>query len=165
MSNWLFLLCLVLTGCGFTPVYQQSDGAVAQKLAAIDVAPIALKDKTQARAGQLLKQYLEAELNPRNVTIPKTHRLDVTLKTMTAPLIVVRTKEVERYNARLHGNFELVNKKNQKAHRDDSTIISSYNAAVSDYATYSSEQDTILRGVKEMARDIRIKLTTHLMNK
>jgi len=152
-----------VSACGFTPVYKQ-DSMLATELAAIEVAPIRLKDPKQARAGQLLRQALRETLNPSHQATIAKYLLELELETTSNPIIVVRTKEIGRYNTNLKGNYRL-NQNNTSLSTGTSHVISSYNAAISDYATYASKQDSIHRGVEEMAEDVRMRLIRYFQKK
>ena len=94
--------CLLVSGCGFRPLYGGPEGAaVAEELAAIEVeAPL-------TRLGRILQNQLIDDLNPAGLTVAKRYRLDLRLRQSRRALAIQLDDTVTRYDLTLAAFFTL----------------------------------------------------------
>lgn len=156
----MVVMCVVIGGCGFSPLYgnkAQGKGTVTE-LAAIELADI------KGRMGQRLKNRLEDLFNPQHRHTTKGYVLDVVIQVTNTPFGIQLDSRITRYKTVISLNYTLVDKSTGK-------ILSTgvverqggYDALNSDYATYISEKDNEKRITKELAEDIKLRLTSLLV--
>jgi len=157
-STCLVFALLVLSGCGFQPLYgKSSDANTISKISEIKINPI--KD----RLGQQLHNYLLTALNPRGAPGNPLYLLEVLLTESKASLAVRKSAFATRANLQVTASFRLIpTKKGRPVFSGNSAITVSYNILNSDFATLSAEKDARNRAVREIAEDIRIQLAAYL---
>ncbi|HYD24958.1 MAG TPA: LPS assembly lipoprotein LptE [Croceibacterium sp.] len=97
------LLLVGLGGCGLSPMYAGGgDGAVAQGLAAVDVAPI------EGRAGWLVRNALRDRLAQSGAAAAPRYRLDVLLDDDLEGLGLLTDETVGRERRTLRARYQLV---------------------------------------------------------
>ncbi len=153
-------LCILLTSCGFTPLYSEQSAISVPVQAAL--AKVRVANIPAGRDGQLLKTELENLLIKQGEA--KTHELRIDLSRQRQELNIQQDREVTRFSLTVDASLALVDISNgEVVWRDRSQIIGSFDAAdTSDFATYAAEQDTNNRILKEMAQDIRFRLVNYL---
>jgi len=165
---WFFSL-LMLTGCGFQPVYQQS--AETEALAAfLSNIRIQVNESPQrTRTGQLLQHELEDLLystdNPN-----KPYVLSILLSTSQGSVLINPDGQIARYNYRASSEFSLTS----ITHPDEqytpllsgtTQSVVTYNVVPSDFATYIAQKDAKKRLAREVAEEIRNRLVTAYYDK
>lgn len=154
------LLAVLLTGCGFQPLYsQQKTGSDNALLAGVKIDPI------DGRLGQQFRIRLEDQLNPSGVVPANArYRLNVTLVTSEAGIGVARDGTVSRYNVYLDSNYTLYRLSDgQKMTTGSLRQVSSYNNITNQYySTYVAQEDAFKRGVDALAQVYRQRLATYL---
>ncbi|MEW4449516.1 LPS assembly lipoprotein LptE [Qipengyuania sp. JC766] len=163
-----FLLALIaplaLAGCGLQPMYAGGgNGAVAQGLAAVDVAPI------EGRAGWLMQNALTDRLTAAGNGQTARYRLDVRLDDRLEALGVLANDTVGRERRTLRARYQLVDL------TDGSIVIdqtagsdAGIDVVSSEYATIAAEeralenlaQDVAQRIVAQVALTLRARQTT-----
>jgi LPS-assembly lipoprotein len=153
----VFLLIGFLAGCGFKPMYAQTDnGAVANDLAAIKINLIA------DRRGQELRNYLLDRLTPRGQPKKPVYRLGVEVEERVSNIAVERTGLPTRANLRMEAEYTLVNAADGAALVSGSArVISSFNLLDSDFSTLTSRNDASSRALESIADQIRTRLSTY----
>lgn len=156
-STCLVFALLVLSGCGFQPLYGKgSAGYTISEFSRIQIQPI--KD----RAGQLLHNQLLTSLNTKGAPGNPLYLLDILTDEATSSLAVRKSAFATRANLKVTANFRLLSTKgNKPLFSGTSAITVSYNILDSDFATLSAEKDARKRAVREIAEDIRIQLGTY----
>lgn len=139
------LMLLIVSGCGFQPMY----GARYQNSLSAGIAIEAPKDA----AGQQFQQDLEDQLNPEGVPPRPKYRLNVQLTYASGAIGVARDGTVSRFNVTMNSSFVLTRiSDNVVVERGDIHHVSSYNNQANQYfSTYVSERDSIKRGITELA--------------
>lgn len=163
----LFLVVVfsfVIVACGFSPVhkdYGRGGGGTNEQLAAIEFGSISAEEGR--RVEQLFKTNLKRELNPKSIPISKKYSLDVNLIRTTQALGVKQDKEITRYNIIYVAKYTLrdINTKN-KIKSGKSRIVGGYDAVASDFATYAAQKDVEQRIIGELARDLKLRLSSFL---
>lgn len=152
---------LLLTACGFKPMYGAKKGAPEASIAGVEVAQIT----GERRLTQQLKADLEDRLNPAGAVPAKpTYKLTLNLRSTASPIGVARDGTVSRYNVYLDSDYTLVRLADSKEMTKGSLRhVSSYNNLVNQYySTYVSEQDALTRGVTELSELYRQRLSPFL---
>jgi LPS-assembly lipoprotein len=94
---------LVLAGCGLQPMYAGGgSGAVAQGLAAVEVAPI------EGRAGWLVRNALRDKLAHGGAQAQPRYRLDVLLNDKLEGLGLLTDETIGRERRTLRARYQLV---------------------------------------------------------
>lgn len=155
---------IALAACGFEPVHQNYGGRIIG--AERNMAEIKLGDigGQKDRAEQLLKTNLDRELNISNSSVQKKYILDVTLTRSTEALGVKKDKEITRYKTTYHAYYVLRDiSTSSKVTDGNSRVSGGYDAVNSDFATYAAEKDVDGRIMNELAKDIKLKLTSYFL--
>lgn len=155
------ILSLAVAGCGFRPVHaptQPQAGTVASPiLQSIKVTPIPL------RSGQILHIALEDLLHADGEFPMPRYRLDTTLEEAKQPIVIETNGRVSRYNLILVARYNLYDiASNALITNGVVKRISGFNASLSDFSTYVSENDTHDRNLRQIAQDITHRLTSKL---
>lgn len=162
-SIFSLLVCVLVSGCFFTPVYKKGtelQSVARSTLPAIKVANVG------GRIGQDLKANLEDMLNPTSQDVPLEYDLLMNINKENVPLAIQKNSEVTRYNLIIKVDYSLRAISTGKTlHGGTSRITGSYGAVDSQYATFIAEEDTSRRVVQEIARDIKAKLMAYLLSK
>lgn len=158
MGRWLPLLLLagVLSACGLRPLYEGGrQGAVAQALSGIEIAPI------EGRAGWLVRTALEDRIAAAGQGAPR-YRLVIKLDDQIEGFGVRRDDSITRERRTLRARYQLVDLASN-AQLLDATAGSDVgiDVASSEYATIAAE-DTALERLAVVVADqmvTRIALT------
>lgn len=156
------LLCtgLMLTACGFQPVYSEQRNASAAALASIEISQIG------DRRGQVLRTLLRTRLSPKGPTGRALYRLTVKLTESKAELALRKDESATRANLTLTAAFvlERLPPYPPGIARGNSISTNSYNVLDSDYATLSAENDARNRALRTLAEEIRLRVATAINN-
>ncbi len=152
---------LVLASCGFTPVYQDhskeqaGDKQLSTKLASVAVKPIDF-----GRPGQVLHTDLEQLFNPNGAAagVPSRYTLDVSLERRKDASAIQRDRQITRYTMLVTAKYVLHDRKGGVVTKGQSLITGSFDAASSDFSNYTAEEDTVMRIMHEVAKDIDFQL-------
>lgn len=165
----LLTFCFALSGsgCGFSPVYgerghraPQEDGKLRESFAAVRVDPI-----TFGRAGQRLQGQLEDLLHPAQEKVQDRYVLHVDLKKNIEGLGIQRNREITRYDLEVTATYRLTEiATGRELTKGTSRMVEGYDAALSDFATFSAEEDTLQRIMGELARDIHTRLSSYFLS-
>lgn len=163
LNNKLLLLIfpLLLTACGFEPLYgkQQGGDAADALLSGVKVDPI------PDRLGQQFRINLEDQLNPKGIIPPHPrYRLQATLVHTEAGIGVARDGTVSRYNVYLDSAYTLYRTSDGKEMTSGNLRhVSSYNNIINEYfSTYISQEDALKRGIAELSQLYRQRLAAYL---
>ena len=138
---------LALSSCGLHPLYSGgAGGAVATRLGAVTVAPIA------GQAGWLMRNKLVDRLGEGGTSTP-AYRLDVTLDDNITAFGVRSDQAATQERRTLRARFQLVDVKNGLVLLDDTAgSDTSIDIVSSEYATVAAEQ-TALENLSEVVAD------------
>ena len=144
------LAALLLTGCGFTPMY--ATPGLSTGLSAIDViAP-------EGRVGYLLREDLDDALGHNKAAEPRW-RLEMTINQSRAPRGLTVEDVAERYVLAIDVSYKLIEIATGKvAHTGAASSQVSYDAADAPYAAIAARQDTQGRVAGDAARKIELDL-------
>jgi len=161
--TFLLTVILLLTACGFHPMYGDNSETMTTPLAGnLTIDPIG------AREGQILRIALEDKLNPegKKATTPE-FRLHIQLTKSLIPAVVKNDGTIQRYDMQLNSSFSLIRIADNKILlAGDIRRTGSYNVAINaNFATYEAEQDVITRTLQEMAEDYTLRMATYFAGK
>ena len=151
-------LTVALAGCGLQPMYAGGgSGAVAQGLAAVDVAPI------EGRAGWLVRNALRDRLAQSGSAAAPRYRLDVLLDDDLEGLGLLTDETVGRERRTLRARYQLVDLADGEI-MIDATAGSDAGIDVvsSEFATIAAEQTALENLAVEVADRIVTRLTLTL---
>ena len=146
-----------LTACGFRPLYgARAGGTAAADLAAVEIGVVS------DRLGQLLRNGLIAGMSPLGEPADPRFRLNLTLSQSSTALAIQQDTTITRYDQRIDVSFVLVELATGLASfRGRSLAIGGYDAVSSDFATFTAQQDSAKRTVREVAEDIWAQLAAY----
>ncbi len=162
---WWFRILIIslifpLASCGFHPVYSKKSEESANPGMSAFFREITIGDIPN-KSGQDLKNSLYDVLNPTSVPSDKKYRLEVKLKRDIIPLIIEKDRSTTRYSLVYTATLSLSETGGSKViYSGTSRASGSYDALNSDYAVYMAEGDTGHRVIRDMADDIKNKLTS-----
>jgi len=154
-------LLVLVTGCGFHPMY--GDGALAGGATPMR-GNIAI-DTIGGHEGQIFKTALEDRFNPEGLNSQNAeYRLNVSLKKTLIPSVVKSDGTIQRYDVRFDSTFRLYKSgQPNPIFSSETRRTGSYNVAVNaNFATYEAEQDVIERLLQEMAEDYVMRIASYL---
>ena len=143
------LICLVLAGCGFHPLYS---GKTAPQLASIYVEPLAERD------GYELRNQLIDLLGSDGREAGKAYRLKLSLNEVSNGVTLQNDATITRYNDTLTATYVLTDAKGTEITRGSQTSLSSFNVSTSPYSTVAVQQDSDRRAADDIADRIRMDL-------
>lgn len=153
MIRLALALTLMLGGCGLRPLYSGgSQGAVAQALAGVDVAPI------EGKAGWLMRNALTDRLGGGG----KTFRLEVELDDSIAGFGVRRDDAVTRERRTLRARYRLVDGARGTVLLDATAgSDAGIDVVSSEYATIAAENSALERLSQSVADQIVARLALY----
>jgi LPS-assembly lipoprotein len=166
----VLVAALVLSGCGFHPLYAvpgAARGSMKQDLGSIYVEPV------PDRLGYDLRNTVIDLIDGRAEPAGATYSLRMTLGLKNEPIGVqsqivgsgataITQTVITRYNDTLTVSYDLIDRKTNTviAHGIE-TDLSSYNVLASPYATLVDQQDADQRAADEIADRLRIDLAAY----
>ena len=144
----LLAIPLLLTGCGLRPVYGGgSQGAVAQALGNVDVAPI------EGRGGWLVRNALNDRLGAMSGGSGPRYRLVVTLDDQITGFGLRADAAVTRERRTLRARYQLIDEATGAQILDDTAgSDAGIDVTSSEYATIAAE-DTALERLSQTVAD------------
>ena len=153
-AGLLTCVAVVLSGCGFTPLYGQP--GVSSNLASVDVvAP-------DGRTGFLLREHLDDALG-KNRGLAPTYRMNLSLSETRYPRGVRIDNVATRYEYVLVAAYTLSSlPSGSVAKRGQVRVELTYDSADQPYSAISAQQDAQDRAAQEAARRIQLELAAWL---
>lgn len=152
------LACLLLTGCGFTPLYGEAGqtAGVTETLAAVDVGPV------PDRLGQVVRNGLVNRMAPRGVAQAAAYRLDLTLDRSVEGYGFEDDASITRENLRLVASYRLTDLAHGAVVLEGvARANAAYDVVQSDYATFSATQDAERRTADAVVEEIHTRLALY----
>ena len=149
-------VALVLSGCGFTPLYGARDGGTRTnaELQQISVATI-----ENGRTGHDVYNALIDGISPHGEPDAPDYELRVRLTEASEGVAIERDASITRYNFRLDARFRLVDiRSGNVIYEGRSRSIASYNVVESQFATLVAQRDAEERAATELSEDIKLRL-------
>jgi len=150
----------LLTACGFRPLYGDFSGAkVMPELETIFIVPIA------DRGGQILRNELLSLINPRGVHAHANYQLSIGLAETESRQLQRTDETATRADLRLNATFTLNRLKDNEIILSGGSIsLASYDLVDAEYVRIAAKENARIRAAKDMARDIRSRLSTFFLN-
>ena len=150
---WLAPLAVMLTGCGFHPLYAPSGTHDWDPdLAAIDVLPIS------DRPGQILALALREDLNPRGVSVPKRWDLQTGLRVTRTDLGIQRNATATTSEITVSAIFQITDQGGRIIYSSSSSAVGSFDLVNDAYATQVAAQDARDRAIRQVADEMVLRL-------
>jgi LPS-assembly lipoprotein len=148
------LLALLLSACGFHPLYGGAIGEIRRlELSQVSVTPV------QARLGQTLRNALIDRLTPGGEPGFPQYRLDIALKEAREGVAIQEDASITRYNYQLTAAYELFDLGTGKViYKGEARSVAAYNVADSPFATLSSERNAGDRTATDISNQIEFSL-------
>ena len=145
-------LC-TLSACGLSPMYAGGgSGAVAQSMAAIEVAPI------EGRAGWLVRSALEERFGAAGTVSPQ-NRIDVRLDDQLEGLAVLRDDTISRERRTLRARYQLVDLATGEILLDATDgSDAGIDVVSSEYAVIAAEQTAL----QNLSQDLAQRMVTRI---
>jgi len=174
----VLLATLVLTGCGWRPLYERpsadpASGGVGTTLAQISIDPIAQDQNPaplggtdlalyHARSAQLLQTYLKDALNPYGPPSSALYHLAIQLKQQTQASASLGDGQSTREDLIMTAEYQLNDLKGQPVLSDVARTLTSYDILRQPFADLSSKRDAQQRAAQELAQSIQTRLSVFL---
>ena len=144
---------LLLTACGFQPLYGERQGAPAVALKSIEIATI------PDRQGQILRNQLELLLNPSGTPAQNSYRLSVSLATSGAEALIRQDETATRLDQTVTADYALTSLQDQRVvTRGRARSVNSFDVVESDHATLNAERDALEGNLRRIAHSIQTQL-------
>ncbi len=151
------LLCLVLSACGFTPLYapQNNSTGIVSSLAAVTVQTGGGEESRKLRIA------LEDLLRSNSLVAPQ-YALSVSSTLFRSDVAIQQDTEVTRRNLTLRSTFTLRDlATNEPLYEAKSFGIVAYNRVASEFANIIAERDAEDRVTNQVAEEIHTKLAIY----
>lgn len=142
--------CLVLTGCGFHPMY--GGGRLAPELASIYVEPLPEND------GYELRNQLIDLLGSDGREAGKRYFLKVVINEESNGVALQNDATITRYNDTLTASYVLTDANGKQVTSGSQTSLASYNVSNAPYSTLVVQKDSDRRAADDLADRIRMDL-------
>ena len=154
-------LLAALGGCGLKPMYAGGGGgAVAQGLAAVEVAPI------EGRAGYLVRNALRDRLAQNGSTAEPRYRLDVLLDDELESLGLLTDETVSRERRTLRARYQLIDLSSGEIVIDATAgSDAGIDVVSSEFATIAAEQTALENLAVEVSDRIVTRVTLTLRSR
>ncbi len=145
----LFLSLLMVSACGFKPIYATPDGAGAPINKQIAIGPVTAPEEVHLFISDALRERIVL----REGEVPK-YELTVVATEGAQRLAVQIDATVTRYNYRLNGRYLLRDLETQQVYQGRARAITSYNIVSSQYSTLFAERTAREKAARLLAEDI-----------
>ena len=148
---------LLLTACGFEPLYGDASQRQMQALQATQI------NTENTREGQILRAVLEDAFNPSAVRVTPQYQLQARLQFNSTPVLIDPDGTVARFMITLSSPFTLTRIADKKLiYQGTVTRRTSFNVSEDDdYATFINRKDVRQRVTDELAEDYRLRLLAY----
>ena len=154
-----FIVFFIFTSCGYEPIYSKNANT-NKELLSISVQNI------KNRPGQILRNTLLNQLNPKRERVITKYRLIVKLSESQSSLAYRRDKSATRTDLEVTANYLLKDIKNGEILlKQEAKSISSFDVVESVYATLIAEKDVREKNLKVISNDIYTNLVIFFKNK
>ena len=153
----VFVAALLLSGCGFEPIYGARQGVeTTAEMASVKIDPI------NERVGQLLRNNLLDSLNPHGEPSQIRYRLITEVTESKQELAIRKSELATRSNMSLTARYRLYDvSRNAYVMNRTSTVAASYNLLTNEFATLAAEANARERGVRDLSEDITRQLALY----
>lgn len=153
------LALLLLSACGFQPLYGAGARPAQQQLASVAI------DNIENRTGQQLRLLLSDRFYSAAPATAPRYRLSVKFTTAKEELGIRRDDVATRARLALVGSFTLTPLNGGEAFSGAERSFVSYNILTDPYATSAAEQNATERGLTQLADAITSRIALYLAGK
>ncbi len=155
-------ISLLVSACGFTPLYGSNAG---NRAAEESLSSIAVEAPTgEERLNKLVQVALIDALAPDGTrTSAPLYKLEIRLRDSRRGLLIQDDTSITRYNFRVTATWRLTDPAGGRVVTEGkATSTVSYNVADSPFSTVIAREDAERRAVRELADEIRLRLVMAL---
>ena len=151
---------LLLSGCGFRPLYGDGAAGSGERLAGIRVEPI------QDRVGQKLYSMLLDRFTPRGAPDHPAYTLQIRLNEGIQDLAIRKDESATRSNLVISANYTLASTDSHNPQRlvGSATSFNSFDRVASEFATLAAQDDARERALRTLADEIRTRIAAAMEN-
>jgi LPS-assembly lipoprotein len=156
--RWIAVLAALAgtAACGFEPLYGRKDnGSVVDDLAAVRIELI------PDRSGQVLRNYLLDNLNPRGTPAQAAYVLSVRIYEPRQEVGLQRNDTVTRYAYGVSATYNLRDSRGVSITTGSSASGTSFEISDSEFATLSNQASARDRLMQQISNDIREQLAVY----
>ena len=160
--RWIAVLAALAgtAACGFEPLYgRNANGSVVDDLAAVRI------DLIPDRSGQILRNYLLDNLNPRGQAAQAAYVLSIRISEPRQEVGLQRNDTVTRYAYGVSAQFNLRDTRGVAVLSGSSASGTSFEISDSEFATLSNQASARDRLMQEISNDIRQQLAIYFNNR
>jgi LPS-assembly lipoprotein len=155
------VLCLLLSGCGFSPIYGShsgSGGPVAEQLSQIAI------DSIPDRQGQILRNDLIDRMYGKGRPSQPLYHLSVKLHLNFEDTGILANTTATLTEVNTYGDYELKDLKDKVIVRGTAHSATSYSRLSDEYATLTAHDSAVQRTVDEVSNQIVNRLGLYFAN-
>ncbi|MBL8686151.1 MAG: hypothetical protein JNK86_01610 [Alphaproteobacteria bacterium] len=147
------VLALLLSACGFQPLYQQFDHTTAPTTPTASIAIKGLKD----RIGHIVYGELSRQLDQSPLPLSQAYTVEIDLDERANDQPLNRSENVIRTTYILTANYRLY-QDDRVVFKGSAQSTTNFHLALSGYASYVSREEAELRTATELATIIQQRL-------
>lgn len=147
------ILLLLLTSCGFKPVY-----SINNALIPINIASITTSEPKESKLNFMTRQALKEALNPLNIDFEKKYDISVVIKKNILSFETLNTSINTRNRISLSAHYKVIDLNGNKIIEDKVEASDSFAIAISPYSEVVSEEEITILLAKVLAQQIVLKL-------
>jgi LPS-assembly lipoprotein len=163
------VVAMLLSGCGFHPLYGGMNADMRGKLSSIYVEPV------PERLGYELRNTMIDLLDGPGTSSGATYRLKLALSQSTQGIALQNDATITRYNDTLTVTYELSDMAGHIVTKGTETGLSAYNvlptgptialSPQANYGTLAAQQDADKRAAQDIAQRIRFDLNVYFVGR
>ncbi len=151
-------LALLLTGCGFRPLYGESAPGISS---AAEMKRIRL-DTRNDRVDYLVRTNLLRALQIEQAAGEPLYKLRVRLRERREGVAVERDTSITRFNYRLTASFDLIDlETNETLFTGRDRSVAAYNVVDNQFATLSAQRQSEERAALDISDQIKLRLAIY----
>lgn len=155
----LLSILLLINGCNFQPMYgKYSVNNLQDKLSSIKFIT------ENNRLGNSIRMDCNNLFNPLFLQGGELYEINLKVEQQSEPVVIYQNREITRYNNTVLAKYSLKDLQNNNIlDKGEITMISSYDATSSQYATYFAEQDRIRNNVNNICQQLKHRIAAILI--
>lgn len=146
----LIFAALLLSACGFEPLYATNEAASKPALQSVRLAGVKASDI----ATPIVTRALARRTAPDAIAGEAEYELEVTVREVAQPLAVQIDDSVTRYNYRLLADYVLTPTDGGKPIKGKAEAVASFNVVASQYSTLYAEESAREKAARNLAEKI-----------
>lgn len=153
-----FMAAVLLSACGFQPIYgtsRSSDSPVAAALNQVTIANI------PDRQGQILRNRLIDRFYHNGRPTDPTHTLSITITATEIDLAIQKDATASRRQLNLNADYRLTDQQGREVQSGTARSIVSYNKLQAQYGTLASRDNALDRALQEVAEQITNRVSLY----